>query len=127
MKLKKTMNRKKAILIAVLVIFIIGMTMSCAAAKTFTITPKKDKFAVKKSGKYKVKAMKWQAFSYQEVDIIAYKHGKMMKNTKYSSKVYYKENGKWKNTGWHKGGYSSAYHKYFMDKTHKIGKVKVRI
>ena len=41
--------------------------------------------------------------------------------------IPYKENGKWKNTGWHKGGYSSAYHKYFMDKTHKIGKVKVRI
>ncbi|MBR4448269.1 hypothetical protein [Methanobrevibacter sp.] len=121
------MDKQKVILFAVLIIFVVGMTMSCATAKTVTIKPKKDKYAVKKKGKYKVEAMKWQAYTYQEVDIMAYKHGKMMKNTKYSSKVYYKENGKWKNTGWHKGGHSCTYHKYFMDKKHKIGKVKVRI
>lgn len=121
------MDKRKVILFAVLIIFVVGMTMGCATAKTIKIKPKKDKFTVKKKGKYKVEAMKWKAYTYQEVDIIAYKHGKMMKNTKYSSKVYYKENGKWKNTGWHKGGNSCTYHKYFMDKKHIIGKVKVRV
>lgn len=121
------MDKKKIILFAVLIIFVVGMTMGCATAKTFKVKPKKDKYVTKKSGKYKVQVLKWQAYTYQELDIMAYKHGKMLKNTKYKSKVYYKENGKSKRTPWVKGGQAATYQKLFFDKSHKINKVVVRV
>lgn len=121
------MNRKRAILFAVLIIFVVGMTMSCATAKTFTIKPKKDKYVVKKSGKYRVEVFNWKSGVYQEVDVFAYKNGKMMKKSKYASKVYYKEKGKSKRTPWFKGSQTAVYHKMYFSKSHKIQKVKVRV
>ena len=121
------MNKKRIILFAVLVIFVVGMTMSRATAKTFTLKPKKDKYVSKKSGKYTVEVLKWKAYTYQEVDIFAYKNGKMMKKNKYASKVYYKENGKLKKTPWFKGSQAAVYHKMHFSKSHKIQKVKVRV
>lgn len=120
------MNKKRLILFLVLVIFVVGMTMGCATSKTLTLKTKKDKYVTKKSGKHKAEVLKWKSATYQEVDIFLYKNSKMVNKYKYQSKVYYKKNGKWKSTGWHKSPSDSTYHKYFFDKNVKIGKVKVK-
>ena len=121
------MDKNKVILIVVLAIFIVGMTMSCATAKTVTINTKQNKYVTKKVGKYKIQTFKWKSGTYQEVDIFVYKNGKMLKYNKYSSKFHYKYKGKSGYTKWSHGWVDCTYHKYQMDKGVKVSTVKVRI
>ena len=121
------MDKNRTILFVILVIFVVGMTMSCTTAKTVTIKTKQNKYVTKKVGKYKIQTFKWKAGLYQEVDIFVYKNGNMLKKAKYSSQYYYKYKGKSGYTKWRHGGVDCTYHKYQIDKGVKVGNVKVRI
>ena len=121
-------NKKKIILISILVIFIIGMTAGCANAKTYTLKTKKDKYVTKKVGKYTIQTYRWKTPYYQEIDVfVMYKNGKLLKKNKYSSKYHYKYKGKSKYTPWRHGAVDCTYHKYQTGVNVKVGNVKVRI
>ncbi|PWB85281.1 LapA family protein [Methanobrevibacter thaueri] len=117
------------ILIVVLVIFVIGMTMGAATAKTVTFKSK-DKWQTKKTGKYKIKTRTWKIKSYSmgtyyDVDIQVLKNGKQLSSSKYLTKYKYKSNGKWHWTKWRHGGVDHGYHRYSTN--HKVSQVKVRV
>ena len=96
-------------------------------AKTVTMYPKLNKEQTKHVGKYKFQIGNWKAYSYQELDVWAYKNGKVLKFSKYKVKIYYKEKGKRKVTKWEKGILDIAtYFKHHFSKKAKITKVKIK-
>lgn len=123
------MNKNKILVLSLLTVFVIGMTLATVGAvdaKTVTMPTKYNKYCTKHVGKYKIQTYKWKAYAYQEVDVFLYKKGKMVKRSKYKSKVYYKQKGKKKSTKWSHGYCDSTYHKYQADKSLKLTKVKVK-
>lgn len=123
------MNYKKILILSILAIFCIGMAMSSvSAAKVVKIPTKKDKYVTKHYGSYKIQTYKFKTGLYQQVCGFIYKrNGNMLDNRKYSMKVPYKRNGKWRCTGWVRGCISATYNNVKVDPSDKIGKIYIKI
>lgn len=95
--------------------------------KTITIkTVMSDyKYVTKYYGKFKIQTFKFK-HAMTTICVFVYKNGKMLKKNQYASKIHFKENGRWKWTGWLHGTQAAVYQKYFCDNTVKIGNVKVK-
>lgn len=84
-----------------------------------------SKYVTKKVGKYKIQTFKFK-HSFTTLCVFLYKNGKMKYSSQYLSKVHYKYNGKWYWTKWMRGNTDCTYHKYNIDNSVKVGKVKVK-
>ena len=96
--------------------------------KTITVSAK-YKWIVKKKGKYTLKARLWRVYSgiwgyYNDVDIMLFKNGKQLSNSKYLSTYKYKINGKSKWMNWRHGKVNHAYHRYMTKSS--VSKIKVK-
>lgn len=127
------MNKRKFLIASILTIFLCGMLLAgvgAAHAKTVTMYPKMDKTVTKTVGKnkiYKIQVLKWKSSTYQELDVMPYKRGKLFRLNKYKVKTYYKYNNKLKTTKWERGVPGEAtYYKLLLPKKAKIIKVQIK-
>lgn len=101
-----------------------------AKSKVITINlPKLSKTYTVKYGKFIIQAMKWKAFSYQEVDVMVYvkNTNNMYNKYKYLSKVSFVRGGKADATPWKHGSVDCVYHKYQFMKSTIIKKVQIKL
>lgn len=100
---------------------------SSGQLKKVTLNSKYNKYVTKKVGKYKIKVYKWKGYRLGGLNIYLTKNGKYVKSSSFSTRAYYKMNGKWRWSSWSHAsrGYES-YHHYPVDSDVKITKVQVK-
>ena len=124
------MDKRKILVLSVLAVFVVGMSLASVGAvdaKTITVKPKLDKYAVKKSGKYTVQAAKTKDSKKQTIVILVDKNGKRLKGNQFKTKLFFKYKGKSQSTKWLKGSKKVPGQAYTADKKIKLNKVKVKV
>ena len=95
--------------------------------KKLTFTSKYDKYVTKKVGKYKIQVYKWKGYRLGGLRIYLIKNGKYVKRTAFSTRAYFKMNGKWQWSRWsHASEGFTSYHHYDVSSNVKITKVQVK-
>ena len=128
------MNKNKLIVLLVLLIAVVGLSMSSATAKTTSKTkivkvqPTFNKDTIKRSGKYIITSTKVKYSTDQWVYLSLEKgKNKYVKANKYSSKVYYKLNGKSYKTKWVKKSSKDLSQSHKLPLNAKVSKVEVKV
>lgn len=100
---------------------------SSGKIKKVTLNSKYNKYVTKKVGKYKIQVYKWKGYRLGGLNIYLTKNGKYVKSSSFSTRAYYKMNGKWRWSSWsHASSGYESYHHYPVDSDVKITKVQVK-
>lgn len=100
---------------------------SSGKIKKLTFNSKYNKYVTKKVGKYKIQVYKWKGYSLGGLRIYIIKNGKYLKRTSFSTRAYFKMNGKWRWSSWsHASEGFPSYHHYDVSNSVKITKVQVK-